>query len=159
MQYPAHKIAYGFDPLTHAYIGEVMAYIDPLASGDAEAVYTLPANAVWEAPPDEPLPEFMRYGRLNECWQILADSEAFGKEVERRRAQADAQISVCDDTVLLLTEDVAIDPENVQLLATLKAAKLQALTWKRYRLELARMAANVNTLDVSALVWPDCPAA
>ena len=157
MQYAPRKIAYGFNPLNRAYTGEANAYLDPLASTDTEAVYTLPANAVWDSPPSTPLAEFTRY-EYHDGWQIATDREALTREIDRRRAQVDARISVCDDEVLLLVEDASLEPESEQLQADLKTAKVAALAWKRYRLELARMAASVETLDVSALVWPTAPA-
>ena len=155
--HPAIRIAYGYDQQTSAYTGEVHAYLDPLASVENKPVYTLPANATWTAPPPDKLPDFCRLEYQEGAWQTATDRKALGKEIDRRRAEADAQVNVLDDTVLILTDDAQADPKDEALQAELKQAKAEASAWKRYRLALAKMTAGINDLDVSAMVWPENP--
>lgn len=151
-------IAYGYAPQSHAYSGEVNAFLDPRASSEDTPVYILPANATWSKPPADALPEFCRQEYHGDVWQVSPDRETLDKEIERRIAEAGAQVNVLEDLVSVLNDDAQTDPDDTSLQAELKETKTAASAWKRYRLELTRMSARINDLDVLALEWPVRPA-
>ena len=55
-----------------AYIGQVTAYLDELASANKEAVYIAPPNSVDQQPP-EPAPDHKAWFWCNQEWLLLPD--------------------------------------------------------------------------------------
>lgn len=157
--HPALTVAYGYNPQTNTFTGEVSAYLDQLASTSKKPVYTLPANATWARPPTDELPAFCCLEYRHDAWQLATDHEALSVEINLRIVESDAQINVLDDLISISNDDLKVSPDDTTLQAELNETKTTSLAWKRYRLALTRMAVSLSSLDVLALQWPERPVA
>lgn len=102
-------IAYGYDPITGEYTGEVNAWESPLEPG----VFMLPADATFEAPPEA---EDGKYRAWNgSSWELITipvpetpPPPTVEELAASARMERDGKLASCDWTQL---SDVPLAPE------------------------------------------------